>query len=124
VQLCWPGRPGQYPDPLSPVRPGRVPFFAYWNSGAGTMLIFDLGLASADDVGAGGLVIGSGAESRGCVCPSSLGGPNLTGSGFAAGATTVEASPVSPGEGAVLGSGLGAVGVDSSGFAASRGAGG
>jgi len=111
----------------SSVRPGRVPFFAYWNSGAGTMLIFDLRLASADDAGAGGLAVGSGAECAGCVCASSLGGPILTGSGFAsgaAGATTVEASPVSPGEGPVLGSGLGAGGAGSSGFAASRGAGG
>ena len=44
--------------------------FAYWNSGAGTMLVFDLLLASADDAVAGGLAVAVGAECGGCVCAS------------------------------------------------------
>ena len=88
--------------------------------------VFDLSLASADGAGAGGLAIRSSAESGGCVRASGWEGSIMTGSGLAsgaAGATTVEAFSVSPGE-VIFGSGLSAGGADSSGLAASCGAGG
>ena len=44
--------------------------FVYSNSGAGTIRVFDLSLASTDDAGAGGLTAGSDATSEGSVCAS------------------------------------------------------
>jgi hypothetical protein len=89
------------------------------------MLIFDLLLASADDAGAGGLAVGSGAESGGCVCAfvwsGSAGSDLALGS---VGATKVEALSVLPAEDSIFGSGLGMSEAGSSGCAASLGAGG
>ena len=62
--------------------PCGVPFFVYSNSGAGTMLIFDLSFASADYADACGLAIGSSAEFEGCVRASGWEGSILTGSGL------------------------------------------
>ena len=44
--------------------------FVYSNSGAGTIRVFDLSLASTDDAGAAGLTAGSGDASEGSVCAS------------------------------------------------------
>ena len=49
------------------------PFFVYSNTAAGTMLTFDLSLASAEEAGAAGLAVESGVESWGSVCTSGCG---------------------------------------------------